>query len=152
MILGINCTKTEVAIAKTSDSKSDFLLIEVKRFLFSLNNAKDCTDLYGNLKALISASATEKDCCIAILSCGSGTHGSSVEAIKAEAIVELICDALSLSISQVKPQSLKSALECEKGERWQTKAKDMFNPEGKFPYFSKGSDGAVTAAFKIATP
>lgn len=151
MIIGINCTKSEVALAQTSDRKNGFSVSDITRYEFALKRAEDCADLHANLKTLLAAIAKKGACRAVILSCSAGPHGSSLEAIKAEAIVELVCHALEIEVSYIKPQSLKSALGCESKEKWQAKSKELFNSDGKFKYFNKGSDGAVTAAFKDAT-
>jgi hypothetical protein len=151
MIIGINCTKNEVALAQTSDTRKDFNVFDIKRYEFALKGAGDCADLHANLKTLLAAIAKKGKCRAVILSCSTGSHGSSLEAIKAEAIVELVCHVLQINVTHVKPQSLKSALGCSSKEKWQAKSKELFNRDGKFKYFNKGSDGAVAAAYKDAS-
>lgn len=150
MIIGINCTKNTVILAETSDNKADFEATKITRFEFSLKSARDCTELQQNLKTILAAINKDATCRAVILACSAGTHGSSIEAIKAEAMLELVCDNLGIEISYVKPQSLKSTLGCVDKEPWQKKAKELFNSSGSFKYFNKGSDGAVAVAFKGA--
>ena len=87
---------------------------------------------------------------LAVLKCSGGKYGSSVEAIKAEAIAELAAVQKGLPVIEVAPQSLKKALECSAAEKWQQRAKQMFNANGQHRYWSEGADGAVSAAFKVA--
>lgn len=150
MIIGINCKKSEVIIAETSGDREEFSIQKITIYPFDLKNAEDCTQLYNNLKALLAAMCEGKQAEIALLCCPSGSHGSSIEAIKAEAIVELTGDSLGILISYVKPQSLKGALGCTNVEKWQAKSKDLFNSNGFHKYWQKGSDGAVSAAYKIS--
>jgi len=50
----------------------------------------------------------------------------------------------------VAPQSLKKTLGCAMDQKWQDRAGERFNPDGKHRNWSRGAAGAVAAAFKVA--
>ena len=150
MIIGINSTKDAIFIAETSGAADEFEVQKITRLQFELNSASDLVDLLKNLKTLLAA-LHDEDCeMCAILCCSSGQYGSSLEAVKAEALVQLGAHDCGFTVVAVKPQSLKTALGCENGEKWQTKAKEMFNGNGAHKHWSQGANGAAAAAFKAA--
>jgi hypothetical protein len=87
---------------------------------------------------------------IALLKCSSGRFGSCLEAIKGEAMIELAASQRGLRVVKIAPQSLKKTLGSAKDQKWQHRAGELFNPDGKRPNWSKGAVGAVAAAFKVA--
>lgn len=150
MIIGINSTKDAVFIAETLGDGDAFEVQKVTRLQFKLSAASDLADLLKNLKTLLAALRSEDCQTCAILCCSSGQYGSSLEAVKAEAIVQLAANECGFRLVDVKPQSLKSALGCDNGEKWQAKSKDMFNADGAHKHWTQGANGAASAAFKAA--
>lgn len=148
--LGINCTSAAVFFAETINRDAEFRLLDCKRLNFSLDTVTDMLAFEHAARTVLETAKNNGTARIAILRCFSGSHGSSVEAIKAEAVVELIASQLEIEFVRVAPQSLPGALGCAKGEKWQQKAKALFNPDKSWQYWT-GTDGAVSAAYKAAS-
>jgi len=87
---------------------------------------------------------------LALLGSSSGRFKSSLEAIKAEAITELAAAESALPIVKVTAASLKKALGCATGQKWQARAGERFNGTGRHKNWSQGAAGAVAAALKVA--
>ena len=87
---------------------------------------------------------------VALLASSSGRFKSSVAAIKAEAVTELAAAKRGLPVVTVTPASLKRALGCAAGEKWQARAGERFNPKSRHQGGSKGAAGAAAAALKVA--
>ena len=87
---------------------------------------------------------------LALLGSSSGRFKSSVEAIKAEAIIELAAARSGLPVVRVTAASLKKVLGCAAGQKWQARAAERFNPTGRHKNWSKGAAGAAAAALKVA--
>lgn len=149
MIIGINTTKDAIFVAETRIQNDQFEVSKIHRLQFELIKAGDLSHLLQSITTVLSQKAGSPARTIAILKCSGGQHGSSVEAIKAEAIVQLAADQNNLSVVLVAPQSLKKILECGSGQKWQKKSKLMFNPAGEFKYWTQGANGAVCAAYKV---
>jgi Holliday junction resolvasome RuvABC endonuclease subunit len=150
MIIGINATKDAIFVAETRNADGQFLVSRVLRVQFEIQQAGDLSDLLQNISTILNRDAGSTVSSVAILRCSGGQFGASVEAIKAEAIVELSAHQKGLPISMVAPQSLKKALVCGSGEKWQDKSKLMFNSDGQHKYWSQGANGAVCAAYKLS--
>jgi hypothetical protein len=86
---------------------------------------------------------------IALLGSSSGRFKSSVEAIKAETIIELAAAESDLPVVKVTPASLKKVLGCATGEKWQACAAERFNSTGRHQNWSRGAAGAASAALKV---
>jgi len=149
MITGINTTKDAIFVAETYIENDQFEVSKVHRLQFEISKAGDLSRLQQSITTVLSQKAGSPALTIAILKCSGGQHGSSVEAIKAEAIVQLAADQKNLSVALVAPQSLKKVLECGSGQKWQEKSKLMFNSTGEFKYWTQGANGAVCAAYKV---
>jgi hypothetical protein len=147
MIVGINATKEAVFIAETTGNRENFTIAKITRLQFGLACVQDMAELLRNLKILLAALAPEMPT-VALLCCSSGQYGSSLEAIKAETLAQLAAHECGYEVMEVKPQSLKSTLNCAKAEKWQSKAKDMFNSAGNHKHWAQGANGAVSAAYK----
>ena len=65
-------------------------------------------------------------------------------------MVELAAAQGGHRVVKVAPQSLKKALGCANAQKWRDRAGELFNPDGKRPYWSKGAAGAASVAFKVA--
>ena len=150
MVIGINSTKDAVFIAETSGNGDTFNVEKIARLQFELSGASDLADLLKTLKTLLASLRDQESETIAVLCCSAGQYGSSIEAVKAEAVVQLAAHECGFTVVAVKPQSLKSALGCDKGEQWQAKSKELFNGDGTHKYWSQGANGAAAAAFKAA--
>ncbi len=150
MVIGINSTKDAIFIAETSGVGVAFEVEKITRLQFELSGSSDLADLLKNLKTLLAALRDQECDTVAILCCSAGQYGSSLEAVKAEAVVQLAAHECGFTVVGIKPQSLKSALGCEKGEQWQAKSKELFNGEGTHKYWTQGANGAAAAAYKGA--
>lgn len=150
MILGINATKEAIFVAETHGAGQQFSVAKIQRIKFQIGKATDLADLLSNIATLLNRHTSDSGVSASVLKCFGGQYGSSVEAIKAEAISELAAVQNGLSVKEVTPQSLKKALNCIAGEKWQECVKRMFNSDNRHNYWSQGANGAVAAAFKAA--
>ena len=148
MTIGINATKEALFLALTEGGGEQFSVRKVMKIQFKIEHPSDLADLLQNLSTILNDELRSPDSSVAILKCSGGQFGSSVEAIKAEAIVLLAAFQKGLNITQVAPQSLKRALDCAPGQKWQDRSKELFNANGQHSYWSQGSNGAVAAAYK----
>jgi hypothetical protein len=149
MVIGVNTTKDAIIFAETDFSKSEFTVNKILKIQFQIQQASDLYDLLQNITTIFGQNAGVTSG-IALLKCPGGQYGASVEAIKAEAIVELSAYQMKIPINMVATQSLKKVLECEKNEKWQDKSKAMFNADGLHKYWLQGANGAACAAYKIS--
>ena len=148
MLIGINATKEAIYIAETCGAGETFGVEKITKVQFVLNDASDLADLFQTIKTLLAAYRDQQCDTIAILSCCAGRYPSSIEAVKAEAVIQLAGHEQEFTIVPVKPQSLKSVLGCGQGEQWQAKSKELFNADGAHKYWSQGANGAAAAAYK----
>ena len=149
-ILGINCTAAGVFIAVTTGSGDNFKVVSTDKLTFSVETAEGIRALHRTLRTVLAGAITDGAYRFAILKCFSGPRGSSVEAIKAEAIMELVAvSELALDLKRVAPHGFPKVLNCDPGQKWQQRAKQRFNPDGEIKHWS-GTDGAVCAAYKAA--
>ena len=148
LVLGVNCNASGVFTAVVAQSDSGFEILSTERLTFSIETADAIRDLHHVLRTVLLAAKTQGVGKIAILRCSAGAHGSSVEAVKAEAIVELVAASeLTLGLQRIAPQGLPKALKCGSGEKWQARARQLFNLKGEIKHWN-GTDGAVCAAYK----
>lgn len=150
MIFGVNTTKKAVFIAETHGAGKSFAVDRVRRVPFQLRQASDLADLLKNLSAIIDRAPKRGNCSIGILKCSGGRFSSALEAIKAEAVAELAAFQKGLPVIEVRPQSLKKALGCATDQKWRERARQMFNKNDAHEFWSKGLDGAISAAYKVA--
>lgn len=150
MIFGVNATKEAIFIVETHGTGQQFSVAKVRRIRFQLEKSADLADLLQNISTVFDHDFSS-EVAVAVLKCSGGQYGSSVEAIKAEAITELAAVQKALRVTEIAPQSLKKALGCAAGEKWQERAKQLFNASGEHSYWSQGANGAASAAFKVAT-
>jgi len=148
MILGISTTKSAVIIAESKGAGGKFVISAIRPIPFQVRSGDDLTELLLSLNTLFDRKG--RGSVIALLKCSSGRFGSCLEAIKAEAMVELAAVQKGLIIAKVVPQSLKKSLGCATDQKWRDRATELFNPDGKRKHWSKGAAGAVAAAFKVA--
>ena len=150
MIFGISTTKKEVIIAETKVTAGKFAVTKIIPVPFKTDSGDDLTELLKNITVIFREGSKRAPASVALLKCSSGRFGSCLEAIKAEAMVELAIFQKGLAVTKVVPQSLKKALGCGADEKWRDRAAKLFNPGDKRRNWSKGAAGAVSAAFKAA--
>jgi hypothetical protein len=150
MIFGVSPTRDAVVIAHTTGSGETFAIKSITSIPFQVRSGDDLSDLLRRLVVIFDRGAKSRHATIALLGSSSGRFKSSVEAIKAEAITELAAAESGLSIVRVTAASLKTALGCATGQKWQVRATERFNPRGRQKNWSKGAAGAVAAALKVA--
>ena len=148
MIFGLNATKTTVVIAETKGASVSFVITAIQPILFQVRSGDDLAELLQTLITLFGRKGKGTGSFIALFRCSSGRFGSCLEAIKGEAMIELAACQRGLRVVKIAPQSLKKALGSAKDQKWQHRAGELFNPDGKRPNWSKGAAGAVAAAFK----
>ena len=150
MIFGVNATKDAIFIAETHVAGQQFSVAKVRRIKFQIGKPSDLADLLQNISTVFDHDSQSSEVAVAILKCSGGQYGSSIEAIKAEAVAEVAAVQKALPVTEVAPQSLKKALGCAAGEKWQERSKQLFNANGKHRHWSQGANGAVSVAFKAA--
>jgi hypothetical protein len=149
MILGVSPTKHAVVIAETTGSGERFVIKSIESIEFQARSGADLTELLQRLVLVFSRGKSRRST-LALLGSSSGRFKSSLEAIKAEAITELAAAESALPIVKVTAASLKKALDCATGQKWQARAGERFNPTGHHENWSQGAAGAVAAALKVA--
>ena len=150
MLYGANATRSAVVIAETKGAGDRFIVTAVRPISFQVGSGDDLTELLQSLIAIFDRHNKGADSVIALLRCSSGRFGSCLEAIKGEAMIELAASQCGLRVVKVAPQSLKKTLGCGMDQKWQDRAGERFNPDGKHRNWSRGAAGAVAAAFKVA--
>jgi ethanolamine utilization protein EutA (predicted chaperonin) len=149
MILGVSPTKHAVVIAQTTGSGERFVIKSIESIEFQARSGDDLTELRQRLVLVFNRGKSRRST-LALLGSSSGRFKSSLEAIKAEAITELAAAESALPIVKVTAASLKKALGCATGQKWQARAGERFNPTGRHKNWSQGAAGAVAAALKVA--
>ena len=149
MTFGVSPTKNAVVIAHTTGSGETFVIKSITSIPFQARCGADLTELLQRLVVTFDRPKSRRST-IALLGSSSGRFKSSVEAIKAEAITELAAAKSGLTIVRVTAASLKRVLGCAAGQKWQARAAERFNPDGRHENWSKGAAGAAAAALKVA--
>ena len=150
MIFGVNATKSAVVIVETKGAGNKFVVSAIRPIPFQVRSGDDLAELLQSLGTIFDRKGKGAEFVIALLKCSSGRFGSCLEAIKGEAIVELAASQHGLRVVKVAPQSLKKTLGCAADKKWQDRAEELFNPDGKHQNWSRGAAGAVAVAFKVA--
>jgi hypothetical protein len=150
MIFGVSPTKGAVVIARTTGSGETFAIKSITSIRFKAGSGVDLTELLQRLAAIFGRGGKGRRSTIALLGSSSGRFKSSVEAIKAEAVIELAAFESGLPVVRVTAASLKKALGCAAGQKWQARAGERFNPTGRDKNWSQGAAGAAAAALKVA--
>jgi hypothetical protein len=149
MIFGVCPTRDAVVVVHTAGSAETFAITSITSVQFQARSGADLADLLQGL-AVIFARGGKGRSTIALLASSSGRFKSSVEAIKAEAVIELAAAQTGLPIVRVTAASLKKVLGCAAGQKWQARAAERFNPAGGHEKWSHGAAGAAAAALKVA--
>jgi len=150
MIFGVSPTKDAVVIAQTAGAGTAFVIKSIMSVQFQARSGADLTELLRGLVVIFDRGGKIRRPTIALLGSSSGRFKSSVEAIKAEAITELAAAESGLPVVKVTAASLKKVLGCATGQKWQVRAAERFNPEGRHERWSQGAAGATAAALKVA--
>jgi hypothetical protein len=149
MIFGVSPTRDAVVIAQTAGSGETFVIKSITSIRFQAQSGDDLTELLQRLNATFTR-GTSRRSTIALLGSSSGRFKSSVESIKAEAIIELAAAEIGVPVVKVTAASLKRVLGCAIGQKWQARAAERFNPTGRHKNWSRAAAGAAAAAFKVA--
>ena len=150
MIFGVRPTRDAVVIARTRGLGETFAITSIKAIQFQAGSGDDLTELLQRLVVIFEGGRKSRRSTIALLGSSSGRFKSSVEAIKAEAIIELAAAESGLPVVKVTAAGLKKVLGCATGQKWQVRAGERFNPTGRHKNWSKGAAGAAAAALKVA--
>ncbi len=150
MILGVSPTRDAVVVAHTTGSDETFAVKSIVSIQFQARSGDDLTELLQSLVRIFTGGSKSRRSTIALLGSSSGRFKSSVEAIKAEAITELAAAESGVPVVRVTAASLKKALGCAAGQKWQARAAERFNPAGRHKQWSQGAAGATAAALKVA--
>jgi hypothetical protein len=150
MIFGVNATKSAIVIAETKGAGDKFVITAIRPIPFQVRSGDDLAELLQSLITIFDRHSKGAGSVIVLLKCSSGRFGSCLEAIKGEAIIELAAFQRGLRVVKVAPQSLKKTLGCATDQKWQDRAGELFNPDGKHRNWSRGAAVAVAVAFKVA--
>ncbi len=152
-ILGINAKKSAVLLAEVDVADGTCSVLGTRKVQLGNGSPQELSDLYDCFQTLIEDGDTRRQrfAKMAVLSCPAGQWGSSPLAVKAEAMAELAATRAGFEVIRVAPQSLKRLLDCDRDVKWQTKAKELLNPEGAHKHWSQGADGAAAAAYGVST-
>jgi ethanolamine utilization protein EutA (predicted chaperonin) len=150
MIFGVSPTKDAIVIAQTTGSGETFRIKSIQSIQFRARSGDDLRELLQRLIVIFERGGKGRAPTIALLGSSSGRFKSSLEAIKGEAITELAAATSGLPVVKVTAASLKKALGCAPGQKWQARAEERFNPVGRHKNWSQGAAGAATAALKFA--
>jgi ethanolamine utilization protein EutA (predicted chaperonin) len=149
MIFGVSSTRNAVVIAQATGSGETFSIKSIRAIEFRARSGSDLKELLQRLVVIFGRGGKRRRSTIALLASSSGRFKSSVEAIKAEAITELAAAESGLPVVRVTAASLKKALGCATGQKWQVCAGERFNPAGRHKNWSNGAAGAGAAALKV---
>ena len=149
MIFGVSSTRNAVVIAQATGSGETFSIRSIRAIEFRARSGSDLKELLQRLVVIFDRGGKRRRSTIALLASSSGRFKSSVEAIKAEAITELAAAESGLPVVRVTAASLKKALGCATGQKWQARAGERFNPTGRRKNWSNGAAGAGAAALKV---
>jgi Holliday junction resolvasome RuvABC endonuclease subunit len=149
MIVGINATKGAVFVVEADLEGDNFVISAVRRVEFALSCPRDLLELLNPLGTVLNRLGPDDQ--VALLKCSSGPHASSVQAIKAETVAELVLIQRDVEVVEIAPQSLKKALTCAAGQDWRQRSKELLNPNGEHQYWTQGANGAAAAAYALAT-
>ena len=150
MILGVSPGRAAVVIAHTTGAGETFVIRSIKSIPFQARSGDDLTELLPLLVSAFQRGGKSRPATIALLASSSGRFKSAVEAIKAEAIIELAAAETGVPVVKVTAASLKKALGCATGQKWQARARERFNRTGRHKNWSLGAAGAAAAALKVA--
>ena len=149
MIYGVSSTRNAVVIAQATGSGETFSIRSIRAIEFQTRSGSDLKELLQRLVVIFDRGGKRRRSTVALLGSSSGRFKSSVEAIKAEAITELAAAESGLPVVKVTAASLKRALGCATGQKWQARAAERFNPTGRHKNWSQGAAGAGAAALKV---
>ena len=150
MIFGVSATKSAVVVAETSGSGDGFSIFTITSIPFEIRSGEDLADLLRSLAATFDRRDPGAIVTVALLGSSAGRFKSSLEAIKAEALVELAAFQSSLPVVKVTAAGLKKALGGAKDQKWQHRAAELFNPHDEHRPWTQGAAGATSAAYKVA--
>ena len=150
MIFGVSPTRDAVVIAHTTGSGETFAIKSITSIQFQAGSGDDLTDLLQRLVAIFDRGGRRRRSTLALLGSSSGRFKSSVEAIKAEAVTELAAAQSGVPVVKVAAASLKKVLGCAAGQKWQARAGERFNGDGRHENWSRGAAGAAAAALRVA--
>ncbi len=140
-IISLACTKDGIAIVHTTDSQAAFTI------LFHSKLAIVSGDWLGLVKSLESVLksrfAANKPATVIIVKAATGQYAASADTFKAEGFTEYVLAMMCITPVYATKHSLPKHLDCAKDEKWQEKAKLMFNER----HVIKGFDAACAAAY-----
>jgi hypothetical protein len=148
-IISMACTANGVSIVHTTAKKHNFSILFHERFVVVPGKwASFVQSIDSVLQSIIKA---QKPSHYVIVKAATGRYSAGADTFKAEGFVEYVLEKSGLPVTHITKQSLPKALSCPKGEqKWQDKAKQMFNSENTIKGFKDGYDAACAGAFSKA--
>ncbi|HXG90630.1 MAG TPA: hypothetical protein VNJ02_20100 [Vicinamibacterales bacterium] len=143
-------TKAAVVIAHTTGRRERFAIKSITSIPFEAQSGADLMELLQRLVALFDHRGKGSVSAIALLGSSSGRFKASVEAIKAQALIELAAAQTGVPVVTVTAASLTQALACARGQKWHARAAELLNADSRHENWSRGAAGAAAAALKVA--
>ena len=151
MMFGVCPTKNAVVIARTTGSGNTFAITSITSIEFQTRSGDDLTEL---LRRLVDVFNREGKRPGARRSHSSRPRraGSSLPSKPSRQRPSRSSPAVEsgLPVVRVTAASLKTALGCTPGQKWQARAAERFNSTGRYRNWSPGAAGAAAAALKVA--
>ena len=148
-IISFASTSEGISIVHTTGKKNSFAILYHIRIAIVPGN---WVALAKSIESLIESryKADKISQCI-VVKAGAGKYAASPDTYKAEGIIEFVIGSLGLAAAHISKQSLAKGLGCAKKEKWQERAKSMFNNQGSIKGFSQGFDAACAGAWSLAS-
>ncbi len=141
----MTCMKDGVAIVHTAGTRDDFAII------FHIQLAivpEDWISLVKSLESVLKSRFLDnKPSNVIIVKAATGQYAASADTYKAEGFAEYVLATMGIKPNVATKHSLPKCLGCSKDEKWQTKARQMFNSDHKIKGFQAGFDAACAAAY-----
>lgn len=144
-IISLACTKDGVSIVHTTGEKQNFSVLSHQRLAIVQGNWIGLVQsLESVLESRIKAQTPSH---WVIVKVSTGQYAAAADTYKAEGFVEYVLAKLGKSVNFVTKQSLPRAIGCKRGEKWQKRAKQLFNNQNEIKGFAEGFDAACAGAF-----
>lgn len=147
-MIGAASTKTTVTLVRTGIQESGkFGILEQKSIDFSADSGDALLNLLKCVRPVLQQwMQAAGEGALSILKCSDGgLRSASGPAFKAEGVVQMVASELEMETSFINPQALPKKLGCEKGQKWQDRAKELLNPDGQLNHWANIQKAAAAA-------
>lgn len=150
VLLGAHATSRALFLVGVEVAPSKFGA--PRRLLFDSDQEGWQLVLFDEIKTTLLDFAGEEVSRVALLSVSSGQYGASVETIKAEGILELVCLQRGIAVTHVTPQRAARFFNqhAAKGD-WRKVARSKVDPASQLEYWTAGVGPAAAAAYLVSS-